>query len=125
MCSQTLPSKRRALIGEGPSPDLIDTGNTYGTVNRTNEHQVAFENDIAHGPADKANSDIGMFTLLAIPVVRALAISSLALSFLSGAFDVVFVLFCYCPISAGGLGFSVCVQFFSLLDGKDSTRSYY
>ena len=125
MCSQTLPSKRRALIGEGPSPDRIDTSKAYGTVNRTNAHQVAFENDIAHGPADNANSDIGMFTLLAIPVVRALAISSLALSFLSGAFDVVFVLFCYSPISTGGLGFSVCVQFFSLLDKKDSTRSYY
>ena len=103
---QTLPSKRRALIGEGPSPDRIDTTKAYGTVTRTNAHQSAFESDaVSHGLVGNANS--GMFTLLAIPVVRALAISSLALSFLSGAFDVVFVLFCYSPITTGGLGFSV------------------
>ena len=108
MCLQTLPSKRRALIGEGPSPDRIDTTKAYGTVNRTNAHQIVFENQTApHDPTSNANLDVGMSTLLAIPVVRALAISSLALSFLSGAFDVVFVLFCYSPINTGGLGFSV------------------
>jgi hypothetical protein len=92
----------------GPSPDRIDATKAYGTVNRTNAHQVAFENDM--NPQDLTNtadSDVGMFSLLAIPVVRALAISSFALSFLSGAFDVIFVLFCYLPITTGGLGYSV------------------
>ncbi|RDB20946.1 Endothelin-converting enzyme 1 [Hypsizygus marmoreus] len=44
--------------------------------------------------------------LFSIPVIRALCISGFALSFISTAFDVVFVLFCYSPISNGGLGFS-------------------
>lgn len=77
-------------------------------MNRTNAHQVAFDNDMNPlGRANNVDSDVGMFSLLAIPVVRALAISSLALSFLSSSFDVVFVLFCYSPITTGGLGYSV------------------
>ena len=46
--------------------------------------------------------------LLAIPIVHALCVSAFALSFLSAAFDVLFVLFCYSPILSGGLAFSVC-----------------
>ncbi|KAF8551949.1 MFS general substrate transporter [Imleria badia] len=42
--------------------------------------------------------------LLSIPAIRALTISGFALSFLSLAFDVVFTLFCYTPVGAGGLG---------------------
>ncbi|KAG9308880.1 major facilitator superfamily domain-containing protein [Chiua virens] len=42
--------------------------------------------------------------LLAIPALRALILSGLALSFLASAFDVVFTLFCYTPVDAGGLG---------------------
>ena len=77
-------------------------------MNRTNAHQVAFVNDTnSSDRTSDAGSNVGMFELLAIPVVRALAISSLALSFLSGAFDVVFVLFCYSPVTTGGLGYSV------------------
>jgi len=57
-------------------------------------------------PSD-SNANVGMFALLAIPTVRALTASGFALSFLAGAFDVVFVLFCYSPISTGGLGFPV------------------
>ncbi|KAF8509541.1 MFS general substrate transporter [Gautieria morchelliformis] len=104
---ETLPSKRRELIGEGPSPDRIDTTKAYGTVNRTHAHQVAFENTSdSHGFSSSTDAEVGVCTLLAIPVVRALAISSLALSFVSGTFDVVFVLFCYSPITTGGLGYS-------------------
>ncbi|GLB35092.1 putative peptidase family M13 [Lyophyllum shimeji] len=44
--------------------------------------------------------------LLAIPLIKALCMSSCVLSFVSTAFDVLFVLFCYYPIYLGGLGFS-------------------
>ncbi|CAA7267909.1 unnamed protein product [Cyclocybe aegerita] len=43
--------------------------------------------------------------LLNIPIIRALCASGCALSFLSSAFDVLFVLFCYSPIRSGGLAF--------------------
>ena len=48
-----------------------------------------------------------MRDLLAIPVIRDLCATGCALSFLATAFDVVFVLYCYTPISSGGLSFSV------------------
>lgn len=48
--------------------------------------------------------------LLSIPAIRALTISGFALTFLSLAFDVVFTLFCYTPIDAGGLGLEVSVD---------------
>ncbi|KAF8742716.1 hypothetical protein AX14_002525 [Amanita brunnescens Koide BX004] len=44
--------------------------------------------------------------LLAIPIIKALCASGCALSFLATAFDVAFVLFCYTPVSSGGLSFS-------------------
>lgn len=46
-------------------------------------------------------------SLLRQPVMRALCTSGCAMSFVSTAFDVVFVLFCYSPINTGGLAFSV------------------
>ena len=45
--------------------------------------------------------------LISLPIIRALAMSGFALSFLGTAFDVVFVLFCYSPVHNGGLSFSV------------------
>jgi len=45
--------------------------------------------------------------LLSLPIIWALAISGFALSFLSTAFEVVFILFCYSPLDSGGLSFSV------------------
>ncbi|KAJ7043197.1 major facilitator superfamily domain-containing protein [Mycena alexandri] len=44
--------------------------------------------------------------LLAIPVIRALTLSGFALNFISTAFDVVFVLFCYTAVESGGLAFT-------------------
>ncbi|KAF8969920.1 major facilitator superfamily multidrug-resistance, DHA1 sub-family [Flammula alnicola] len=44
--------------------------------------------------------------LLDVPIIRALCASGCSLSFISTAFDVLFVLFCYSPVSAGGLAFS-------------------
>ncbi|KAF9001902.1 major facilitator superfamily domain-containing protein [Cyathus striatus] len=44
--------------------------------------------------------------LLSLPIIRALCISACVLSFISTAFDVIFVLFCYSPIDRGGLGFN-------------------
>ncbi|EEB97607.1 hypothetical protein MPER_03041, partial [Moniliophthora perniciosa FA553] len=66
-------------------------------------------------PSDKDPSEVcgsedeeklGLKALLSIPFMRALSLSSLALSFNGTAFDVIFVLFCYSPIKNGGLGFS-------------------
>ncbi|TFY82285.1 hypothetical protein EWM64_g1724 [Hericium alpestre] len=45
-------------------------------------------------------------SLLSIPIIRALSVSGGALAFISTAFDVVFVLFCYSPIETGGLAFT-------------------
>ncbi|KAJ6608577.1 major facilitator superfamily domain-containing protein [Mycena sp. CBHHK59/15] len=50
---------------------------------------------------------VGAMELLSIPMMRALTASAFALGFIGTAFDVVFVLFCYTPIKAGGLSFSV------------------
>ncbi|KAJ7871414.1 major facilitator superfamily domain-containing protein [Mycena olivaceomarginata] len=44
--------------------------------------------------------------LLALPVIRALALSGLALNFITTAFDVVFVLYAYTAVETGGLGFT-------------------
>ncbi|KAF8797889.1 MFS general substrate transporter [Phlegmacium glaucopus] len=44
--------------------------------------------------------------LLSMPIIRALCVSGSTLSFISTTFDVIFVLFCYSPVKAGGLGFS-------------------
>ncbi|KAK7049264.1 hypothetical protein VNI00_005865 [Paramarasmius palmivorus] len=66
--------------------------------------------DIKDGDLPK----LGVKELLSIPFIRALSLSSLALSFNGTAFDVVFVLFCYSPIKNGGLGFSASQIGFSL-----------
>ncbi|KAH8107026.1 MFS general substrate transporter [Cristinia sonorae] len=44
--------------------------------------------------------------LWSIPVVRALCLSGCFLAFINTAFDVIFVLFCYSAIQAGGLAFT-------------------
>ncbi|EPQ58389.1 MFS general substrate transporter [Gloeophyllum trabeum ATCC 11539] len=44
--------------------------------------------------------------ILSLPIIRAICASGFALSFVETAFDVVFVLVCYSPISSGGLHFS-------------------
>lgn len=66
------------------------------------------------GSQTDADSDeskpAGVIALLSIPAIRALTISGFALSFLSLAFDVVFTLFCYTPVDAGGLGFEVSTE---------------
>lgn len=45
--------------------------------------------------------------LLRIPVIRALSVSGAFLCFTATAFDALFVIFCYTPITLGGLNFSV------------------
>ncbi|KAF4608969.1 hypothetical protein EYR40_001322 [Pleurotus pulmonarius] len=44
--------------------------------------------------------------LLRTPVIQRLCVSGCAMNFVTTAFDVVFVLFCYTPIESGGLSFS-------------------
>jgi hypothetical protein len=48
-----------------------------------------------------------MRAVLRSPAIRALCASGAALAFVQTAYDVVFVLFCYTPRSAGGLAFTV------------------
>jgi hypothetical protein len=57
---------------------------------------------------------VSVKALLSIPAIRALTISGFALTFLSLAFDVVFTLFCYTPVDAGGLGLEVSVDYRSI-----------
>ncbi|KAJ7176108.1 MFS general substrate transporter [Mycena crocata] len=52
-------------------------------------------------------SAMGIYELLAVPRVWVLTVSSAAMEFLGTGFSVVFVLFCYTSIEAGGLGLSV------------------
>ena len=56
----------------------------------------------------------GIRSLLALPTMRALCLSGFALSFVGTAFDVLFVLFCYSPITSGGLSFTVSAHVFSV-----------
>lgn len=42
-----------------------------------------------------------------MPVIRALCGSGFALSFVSGGFDVIFVLYCYSAVKDGGLALPV------------------
>jgi len=90
--------------------DRVDLNKAYGTVSRTNptsEAQLEVNGSIIE-VVSSGPHDWNMSTLMKISSVRDLVISSLALSFVSGGFDVLFVLFCYLPISTGGLGYSVC-----------------
>ncbi|THH20372.1 hypothetical protein EW146_g974 [Bondarzewia mesenterica] len=62
--------------------------------------------DITSKASCMRSEPLNVKSLLAIPIIRALSLSGCALSFISTAFDVVFVLFCYSPIESGGLAFS-------------------
>ncbi|KAG6370555.1 major facilitator superfamily domain-containing protein [Boletus reticuloceps] len=83
LIEETLPSKRKDLHAGTHAPLAS------GTHTDTHSDEVK--------PAS-------VMELLSIPAIRALTISGFALTFLSLAFDVVFTLFCYTPIDAGGLG---------------------
>lgn len=84
---QTLPSKRR----HGSEKNI---SSSYGATD--------------HAPqASVVEAALGVRELLKIPVIRSLCASGFALSFIGTAFDVIFVLFCYSPIDAGGLNFTV------------------
>ncbi|KZV60938.1 MFS general substrate transporter [Peniophora sp. CONT] len=58
----------------------------------------------SHG--DSGLNGLSTRELLALPALRALCVSGAALSFVSTAFDVTFVLSCYKTVENGGLGFS-------------------
>lgn len=88
---KTLPSKRQK------------TGNSPSLYKETPASPVV----IAAARSEAGTEAPCMKTLLAIPVIRALSLSGLALAFVSAAFDVLFVLFSYTPIQSGGLAFTV------------------
>ncbi|TFY65498.1 hypothetical protein EVG20_g5566 [Dentipellis fragilis] len=84
---QTLPGKRTRSEKVPSSPDR--------------------ESDSASSSLTLDISEPATFrSLMTIPIIRALSLSGSALSFISTAFDVVFVLYCYSPIETGGLAFS-------------------
>ncbi|KAH0826229.1 major facilitator superfamily domain-containing protein [Lanmaoa asiatica] len=84
LIEETLPSKRK--------------GTTNGVPGSTRPSTSDSHPGLAEAESSSAKA------LLAIPALRALTLSGLTLSFLSSAFDVVFTLFCYTPVDAGGLG---------------------
>ncbi|KAG8214321.1 major facilitator superfamily domain-containing protein [Butyriboletus roseoflavus] len=84
LIEETLPSKRK--------------GSTNGVPSR----KPSSASDTDPGSAETGSASVK--ALLAIPALQALTLSGIALSFLSSAFDVVFTLFCYTPVDAGGLG---------------------
>ncbi|KAF8558452.1 MFS general substrate transporter [Imleria badia] len=84
---ETLPSKRKRK------------GEKYSSVS----HAVR---NVNSSPSVTPDKPMELRQLLSLPIIRALAMSGFALSFLGTAFDVVFVLFCYSPVHSGGLSFS-------------------
>ncbi|KAI9569076.1 major facilitator superfamily domain-containing protein [Boletus coccyginus] len=84
---ETLPSKRK------------QSGEKYSSVSDS------FRSANSSPPA-APDEPMELRQLLSLPIIRALAMSGFALSFLATAFDVVFVLFCYSPLDSGGLSFS-------------------
>ncbi|PCH36125.1 MFS general substrate transporter [Wolfiporia cocos MD-104 SS10] len=79
---ETLPAKRRSH--KLPSSHSID--------------------EEAHGhPPPSSAKPLGVRTLLSLPVIRMVCLSSGALAFVAGFFNTVFVLQAYTPVSQGGL----------------------
>ncbi|KIJ60217.1 hypothetical protein HYDPIDRAFT_99245 [Hydnomerulius pinastri MD-312] len=64
------------------------------------------ERDSTTSPGAPAVGSPGIKQLLSLPVLRTVALSGYALSFLAMSFEVLFVLFCYTPVHSGGLAFS-------------------
>lgn len=91
---QTSRKSQRDCIGTR-SPVIQD----YGA---TNNEEVA-------SPDPVSGERYCVKQLLAMPIIRTICMSAYMLSFISTAFEVIFVLFCYSPIEQGGLGFSVCL----------------
>ncbi|KAH7909720.1 major facilitator superfamily domain-containing protein [Hygrophoropsis aurantiaca] len=85
---ETLPSKRKQ---KNEKDAILRSYGTTGT-------------DVPSSPPLEKPLSVG--DLLSKPIISALASSGFALSFIATSFDVVFVLFCYSPIQAGGLAFS-------------------
>ncbi|KAL4065393.1 major facilitator superfamily domain-containing protein [Scleroderma yunnanense] len=71
-----------------------------GKCNSMKSHRVADDIPV---PEQKPMS---VKDLMALPAMCALVTSGFVLSFISTAFDVIFVLFCFSSIESGGLGFS-------------------
>lgn len=88
MRAQTLYTKRKGYPTDSSAPTA------YGTMARSHRTNTLCDNP-------------SISQMLAIPIIRALCLSSCALSFVSTSFEVVFVLFCFLPIESGGLSMSV------------------
>ncbi|KAG7086623.1 hypothetical protein E1B28_002565 [Marasmius oreades] len=84
-------------------------------------HKVDVMYDEGNEQVDDYRESMGAKDLLSISRIRALSLSSFALSFNGTAFDVLFVLFCYSPIKGGGLGFSASQIGFSLATAGTSS----
>ena len=89
----TDPTKQTLPSGVKKAPKQSKEAKSYGSI-----------------PIASAASPLSGWQLLAIPSLRSLIISAFALSFVSTAFETVFVLFAYTPIEVGGLAFNVSVE---------------
>ncbi|KIJ60665.1 hypothetical protein HYDPIDRAFT_43197 [Hydnomerulius pinastri MD-312] len=85
---ETLPSKRK----QNNEKSAVSASDSAATLSSS--------------PSLALEKPMGVKELLSLPIMSALATSGFALSFLATSFDVVFVLFCYSPVEAGGLAFS-------------------
>ncbi|KAF9648058.1 MFS general substrate transporter [Thelephora ganbajun] len=83
LMEETLPSKAK----QAPKPSK--KAKSYGSV-----------------PFPPTAASLSARELFAIPFLQSLIVSGFALSFISAAFDAIFVLFAYTPIEVGGLAFS-------------------
>ena len=79
----------------------------YGRKDAHGSTRTSSLSGLGAEPGPNGTGQASMTELLSIPAIRALTFSGFALSFLTIAFDVVFALFCYTPIDAGGLGLEV------------------
>jgi len=67
----------------------------------------------------------GAKDLWRVPVINAICTSCCSISFLSTAFDVVFVLYCYTTIENGGLSLSVCLLKLLRFSGHHTYPHFY
>lgn len=89
--AQTLPPKAIAL------PTATRNNSTYGATD-----DGAIIEICAHEKEDASARQ-----LLANGLIRSLCLTGFALTFTSTSFEVVFILFCFSPVSSGGLAFPV------------------
>lgn len=71
-------------------------------------------NEASTEPPPKPRKSLGIRQLLSMKTIRSLCISGGIVSFIATGFDALFSLFCFTPVSRGGLSFSPSIIGYSL-----------